>query len=136
MGYTDAKARLYEEKAEKIEGKEKKEGNLEIVQNRAARRGLGTKRHVATEALREMGWSALQERKDKTKIKYRVRLEHKNDKRWAKKIFKWRGRKNRLHSEKKHRNMRRIDMKITSNDEDLEMKVNGEKVEGKKSKTE
>ena len=75
-----------------VGGKEKR--GLEIVQNRAARRGLGANRHVATEALRgEMGWSTFQERIDKTKINYRVRLEHMSDKRWAKKIFEWRGNK-------------------------------------------
>ena len=67
-----------------VGGKEKR--GLEIVQNRAARRGLGANRHVATEALRgEMGWSTFQERIDKTKLNYRVRLEHMSDKRWAKK---------------------------------------------------
>ena len=40
-----------------------------------------------------MGWSTFQERTDKTKIDYRVRLEHMNYKRWAKKVFKWRGNK-------------------------------------------
>ena len=53
---------------EKKKKKEKKRG-LETVQNRAARRGLGANRHVATEALRGvMGWSTFQERINKTKI--------------------------------------------------------------------
>ena len=57
-----------------------------------------------------------------------------NDKRWAKKIFKWRGRKSTFRKET-DRNMIRIDMKITSNNEDLEIEVNGEKVEGEKEKS-
>ena len=81
-----------------VGGKEKR--GLEIVQNRAARRGLGANRHVATEALRgEMGWSTFQERIDKTKINYRVRLEHMSDKRWAKKVFEWRGNKSTFKKE-------------------------------------
>ena len=40
-----------------------------------------------------MGWSTFQERIDKTKINYRLRLEHMSDKRWAKKVFEWRGNK-------------------------------------------
>ena len=105
----------------RLEGKKKR--GLEIVQNRADRRGLGSNRHVATEALRgEIGWSTFQERIDKTKIKYRIRLEHMNDRRWAKKIFKWRGKKSAFRKET-NRNMR-IDMKITNNDENFEIKMN------------
>ena len=44
-----------------VGGKEKR--RLEIVQNRAARRGRGANRHVAIGSLRgEMGWSTFQER--------------------------------------------------------------------------
>ena len=75
-----------------------------------------------------MGWSTFQERIDQTNIKYRVRLENMNDKRWAKKIFSWSERKSTFRKET-NRNMRRIHLKITSNDEDLEIKMNGEKVE-------
>ena len=60
-------------------GKEKK--GLEIVQNKAARKGLRANRHVAIEALRgEMGWSTFEERIDKAKINYRIRLEHMDEK--------------------------------------------------------
>ena len=114
-----------------VGGKEKKKRGLEVVQNREARRGLGANRHVATEALRgKTGRSTFQERIDKTKIKYRIRLEHMNDKRWAKKVFKWRGNKSTFRKET-NRNMR-IDMKITNNDENLEIKINGEIVEGER----
>ena len=71
---------------------------------------------MATEALRgEMGWSTFQERIDKTKINYRVRLEHMNDKRWAEKIFEWRGNKSTFRKET-NRNKKRIDMKIVNNE--------------------
>ena len=74
---------------------------------------------MATEALRgEMGWSTFPERIDKTKINYRVRLEHLNDKRWAKKVFEWRGNKSTF-SKETNRNKKRIDMKIVNNDENL-----------------
>ena len=39
-----------------------------------------------------------------------------NNKRWAKKIFKWRGNKSTFRKET-NRNITRIDMKITNNDE-------------------
>ena len=39
-----------------------------------------------------MGFSTFEERIDKTKIKYRVRLQHMNEKKWVRKIFKWRNR--------------------------------------------
>ena len=54
-----------------------------------------------------------------------------NDKRWAKKVFKWRG--NRSTSRKEtNRNMKRTDMKIVNNDGNLDIENNGEIVEGKK----
>ena len=110
-----------------MEEKQKKRG-LKIVHNRAARRGLGANRHVATEALRgEMRWSTFQERIDKTKTNYRVRLEHMNDKRWAKKVFKWRESKSAFRKET-NRNMRRIDTKIVNNDENLNITIKGERV--------
>ena len=109
-----------------VGGKEKR--GLEIVKKRAAKRGLGAKRHVATEALGgEMGWSTFQERIDKTKINYRVRLEHMNDKRWTKQVFKWRGDKSTFRKET-NRNMKRTDMKIVNNDENLGIKIKGERV--------
>ena len=48
-----------------------------------------------------MEWSTFQERIDKTKIKCRVRIEHMNDKRWAKDVFKRKGSKSSLNSEMK-----------------------------------
>ena len=109
-----------------VGGKEKR--GLEIVQNRAVRRGLGANRHVATEALRgEMGWSTFQERIDKTKINYRVRLEHMSDKRWAKKVFEWRGNKNTFKKET-NRNMKTIDMKIVNNTENIDITIKGQRV--------
>ena len=76
-----------------------------------------------------MGWSTFQERIDKTKINYRVRLKHMNDKRWAKKVFEWRGNKSTFRKET-NRNMRRTDMKIINNDENFYIKINGEIVDG------
>ena len=109
-----------------VGGKEKR--GLEIVQNRAARRGLGANRHVATEALRgELGWSTFQERRDKTKINYRVRLEHMSDKRWAKKIFEWKGNKSTFKKET-NRNMKTIDMKIVNNTENMDITIKGQRV--------
>ena len=80
----------------------KEEKGIEIVQNRAARRGLGANKHVATEALKgEMGWSSFEERIDQAKIKYRLRLEYMNEKRWAKKVFNWRKRDSKMKKQTK-----------------------------------
>ena len=87
-----------------IEINKKEERGLEIVQNRAARRGLGANKHVATEALRgEMGWSSFEERTDESKIKYRVRLEYMDDKRWTKKVYNWRKRYSKFTKQTKKR---------------------------------
>ena len=83
---------------------------------------------MATEALRgEMGWSTFQERIDKTKINYRVRLEHMSDKRWAKKVFEWRGNKSTFKKET-NRNMKTIDMKIVNNTENVDITIKGQRV--------
>ena len=109
-----------------VGGKEKR--GLEMVQNRAARRGLGANRHVATEALGgEMGWSTFQERIDKTKMNYRVRPEHMSDKRWAKKVFECRGIKSTFKKET-NRNMKTIDMKIVNNTENMDITIKGQRV--------
>ena len=47
---------------------------LEILQNNAARKGLGANRHVLIEALKgDRGWSTSEERINMAKIKYRFR---------------------------------------------------------------
>ena len=59
---------------------------LEVIQNKVARMGLGANKWTAKETLRgEMGWSTFEERIDKAKVKYRMRLEFMELERWAKK---------------------------------------------------
>ena len=88
---------------------------------------------MATEALRgEMGWSTFQKRIDKTKINYRVRLQHMSDKRWAKKVFEWRGNKSTFRKET-NRNMKTIDMKIVNNTENMNITIKGQSGGGKKN---
>ena len=112
-----------------IEGKEKR--GLEIVQHRAARKGLRANRNVVTEDSRgEMGWSTFQERIDQSKIQYRIRLEYMNNKRWARKIFKWKGRKSSFRKET-NRAMKCLDMKIVNNGEEIDIKIKGEKLKVK-----
>ena len=80
-----------------------------------------------------MGWSTFEERLDKAKINYRVRLEHMDDKRWAKKVFKWRGRKSKFYKQS-NRSMDKIGMKIITdmNINSKEIKINGEILEGER----
>ena len=54
-----------------------------------------------------------------------------NDKRWEKKVFKWKGNKSTFRKEA-NRNMKRTGMKIVNNDENLDIKINGEIVEGER----
>ena len=113
-----------------INKKEKK--GMEIVQNKAARRGLGANKHVAIPALRgEIGWSTFEERVDKAKINYRIRLEHMNQKRWAKKVFEWKGNKS-MFKKQTNKSMNQIGMKIERNNNKKQIKINGEKVEGER----
>ena len=110
----------------------KKKKGLEIVQNKAARKGLGANRHVAIGALRgEMGWSTFEERIDKAKINYRIRLEHMDGKRWAKKIYDWKGRKSKFNKQTNN-NMKKIGMKIINSNNGKEIKLNGETLEGER----
>ena len=74
-----------------------------------------------------MGWSTFQERIDKTKINYRVRLEHMSDKRWAKKVFEWRGSKSTFKKET-NRNMKTIDMKIVNITENMDITIKVQRV--------
>lgn len=63
---------------------------LDRIQNRVGRLGLGANRFVAVEAIRgEMGWSSFEERMAKAKLKYRIRLHTMEECRWAKRAFKW-----------------------------------------------
>ena len=56
-----------------------------------------------------------------------------NEKRWAKKVFKWRKRYSKFRKETKRR-MDKIKMKIIENRESFEIKINDEKVEGSEKK--
>ena len=76
---------------------------------------------MGTEALRgEMGWSTFEERIDKAKINYRIRLECMNDKRWAKKVFNWRKGHSKFRKATKRR-MNNIGMKIIEKRENKEI---------------
>ena len=108
-----------------ITGKEK--NGLEVVQNKAARKALGANKHVAIEALRgEMGWSTFEERINMTKIKYRVRLELMESKKWAKKVFNWRRRDSKFIKETNN-SMKQIKMKIMETQGEKEIIIDGEK---------
>ena len=107
-------------------GKKQVKG-LEIVQNKAARRGLGANRHAGIEALRgDMGWSSFEERIDQAKVKYRVRLEMMNEKRWAKKVFKWRKRNSKFVKETNNK-MKNVKMKIQEMQGEKEILIEGKK---------
>jgi hypothetical protein len=63
---------------------------LELVQNRVARLALGAPRWTAVEALRgDMGWSTFKERRMRSVLRYKVRLERMDDERWARKMYMW-----------------------------------------------
>ena len=55
-----------------------------------------------------------------------------SDKRWAKKVFEWRGNKSTFRKET-NRNMKIIDMKIVNNNENMDMTIKGQRV-GKERK--
>ena len=62
---------------------------IENVQNRVGRLGLGANRYVVQEAIRgDMGWSTFEERLMKGQMKYKIRLERMDNSRWAKKVYK------------------------------------------------
>ena len=63
---------------------------LEVVQRKAARKGLGANRYAPIETLGgEMGWSTFNERVEKAKMKYYMRLDYMDGARWPKKVMKW-----------------------------------------------
>ena len=99
---------------------------LDIVQNKMARVALGANKYAATEALRgEMGWSSFEERVNKAKIGYEVRLEKMDENRWAKKILNWTRRSSKFIAEgKRRKNKEKIGIEREGN----EIKVN---IEGK-----
>ena len=102
---------------------------LEVVQNKTARLGLGARKFTPTETLRgEMGWSTFEERIQKTKIKYRVRLEYMEENRWPKKIYKWYGDKGKFKREG-NRKMKKINMKIKQNQERKEITIEGNEIQ-------
>ena len=114
-------------------GKKEMKG-LEIVQNKAARKGLGANRHVGIEALRgDMGWSTFEERINMTKIKYRVRLEQMESSKWAKKVFIWRNRNSKFVKETNN-SMKQIEMKIVETQGEKEILLEGNKIEGNEKK--
>lgn len=78
--------------------------NLNIIQRKMARRGLGANKWVASEALRgDMGWSSFEERVDKAILKYRIRLNFMREDRWPKKVFNWRNNKGKINKDFKKR---------------------------------
>ena len=82
---------------------------LEVVQNRAARSGLGANKYAPSETLGgEMGWSSFGERVDKTKMKYLLRLDYMREDRWPKKVKNWTGANSRTIRDYKRR-MRKAD---------------------------
>ena len=50
-----------------------------------------------------------------------------SDKRWAKKVFDWRGNKSSFKKET-NRNMKTIDMKIVNNTENMDITIKGQRV--------
>ena len=117
---------LYGAEILEIGGKETK--GLEVVQNKAARGGLGAGKYTPIETLRgEMGWSTFEERIQKSKIKYRVRLEYMNENRWPKKVFNWVGKKGKFLREG-NRRMKKINMKIEYKQEGKEIWVEGNEI--------
>ena len=50
-----------------------------------------------------------------------------SDKRWAKKVFEWRGNKSTFKKET-NRNMKTIDMKIVNNTENMDITIKGQRV--------
>ena len=78
--------------------------NLETVQNKVARMGLRANKYAVTETLRgEMGWSLFEERIEKGKMKYKMRLEFMNENRWAKKVYNWTEGKGKLGNDYKRK---------------------------------
>ena len=117
---------LYGAEILEIGGKETK--GLEVVQNKAAREGLGAEKYTPIETLRgEMGWSTFEERIQKSKIKYRIRLEYMNENRWPKKIFNWIGKKGKFIREG-NRRMKKINMKIEQKQEGKEIWIEGNEI--------
>ena len=79
-----------------------------------------------------MGWSSFEERIDRTKIKYQVRLEFMNENRWAKKICRWN--KNASAVVKEYRNrMLKLNMNIKEQQEEVKLAIEGEEfIEGER----
>ena len=62
--------------------------------------------HAEVEALRgDMGWSTFEERINQGKIKYRIRLEYMEGKRWAKKGCNWKNRNSLFKKDNRRRLM-------------------------------
>ena len=90
---------------------------LESIQNRIGRLGLGAKKWTAVEAIRgEMGWSSVEERVSKTKLKYKIRVEGMEDEAWVRRIYKWTGGKSKWGRECRSR-LRKIGIKEGRNGE-------------------
>ena len=103
---------------------------LEVVQNKMAKACLGANNYAATQALRgEMGWSSFEERINKAKIGYEIRLEKMNENRWAKKILNWTRDSSKFKAEaKKRRNKEKIKLEIENNE--VKIKINDEEIQG------
>ena len=96
---------------------------METVQNRVGRLGLGANRYVGQEAIRgDMGWSTFEERLMKGQMKYKIRLEQMDNNRWAKKVYKKLG-KNSKWMKKCIRNVNKCELKrvwVVGLDEEIE----------------
>ena len=103
---------------------------LDIVQNKMARVALGANKYAATEALRgEMGWSSFEERVNKAKIGYEVRLERMDENRWAKKILNWSRRSSKFIAEgKKRKNKEKIGIEREGNE--IKVKIEEKIIQG------
>ena len=113
-------------------GKKETQG-MEVIQNKVARTALGTNKYVAVEVLRgEMGWSSFEERLDKTKMKYFVRLQFMNENRWTKKIYYWN--KNVCTVVKEYRDrMLKLHMHIWKQQDEVRLAIEGEEfIEGER----
>ena len=107
---------------------------LEVVQNKAARVGLRANRYAPTETLRgDMGWSSFEERVDKAKTKYRMRLEVMEENRWPKRVLQWTQRKSKTIKDT-NRRLKKLDMTIRKEGDREVIKV-GERVIQRNEKT-
>ena len=79
-----------------------------------------------------MGWSSSEERMDKTKFKYQVRLELMDENRRVKKIYKWNRNTSTVIKEYRNRIWKR-NMDIREQQEEIKLTIEGKEfIEGEK----